>query len=320
MKDVVVVAYDGVRLLDVAGPLEVFSAVSDTSAYRTTTVSPNGGIVVTHTVTQLLTDSSATLGERTIDTLIVPGAVDWMNLMIDGRLRQLVLALAPRSRRIVSVCAGAFVLAAAGLLDGHRAATHWKLADKLACRFPGVDVDSDAIYVRSGRTYSSAGVSAGIDLSLALVEEDLGPEVSRDVARDLVVFMQRPGGQSQFSVRLSAPATNREPLRALLDTIIADPTLDHRLEALSERCGYSGRHLTRLFHRELDTTPARYVEVVRIEAARSLLEQTNSTLDLVAARSGFGSTETLRRVFVRELGVPPEAYRRRFSTSGAIGE
>lgn len=311
----VVVVYDGVRLLDAAGPLEAFNAAPLNGAYRTTVVSPAGGNVVTHTGTALATVAAATIEGQALDTLIVPGAVDWQASLDDDQLRQLVRSAAARSRRVASVCAGAFVLAAAGLLDGHRAATHWRLADELAARFPQVEVDGDAIHVRSGSVYSSAGVSAGIDLSLALIEEDHGPAVARAVAQDLVVFMQRPGGQAQFSVRLSVPVTDHEPLRALLDAIVSDPTLDHRLAALSERSGFSERHLTRLFQRELHTTPARHVEAVRIEAARGLLEQTDLTLDVIAARSGLGSAETLRRTFVRELGVPPETYRRRFATA-----
>lgn len=316
MRHLVVVAYDGVRLLDVAGPLEAFHAVPLDGAYRTTVVSPIGGNVLTHTGTAIATVDAAELAGGRIDTLIVPGAVDWRGSMDDEPLRELVRSAAARSRRVASVCAGAFVLAAAGLLDGHRAATHWRLAGELAARFPQVEVDGDAIHLRSGSVYSSAGVSAGIDLSLALIEEDHGAAVSRAVAQDLVVFAQRPGGQAQFSVRLKTPVTDHEPVRALLDAIVADPAVDHRLAALSERSGFSERHLTRVFQRELGTTPARYVEAVRIEAARALLEQTELTLEVVAERSGLGSAETLRRVFVRELGVPPQSYRRRFATVG----
>jgi transcriptional regulator GlxA family with amidase domain len=312
----VVVAYHGVRLLDIAGPLEAFHALPLDGAYRVTVVSPTGGNVATHTGTAIATVAAAEIAGEPIDTLIVPGAIDWRGSIDNEPVRDLVLSAASRSRRVASVCAGAFVLAAVGLLDGHRAATHWRLAGELAARFPQVEVDGDAIHIRSGNVYSSAGVSAGIDLSLALIEEDHGAAVSRAVAQDLVVFAQRPGGQAQFSVRLNTPVTNHEPVRALLDSIVADPAIDHRLSALSERSGFSERHLTRVFQRELGTTPARYVEAVRIEAARGLLEQTELTLEVVAERSGLGSAETLRRVFVRQLGVPPQSYRRRFATVG----
>jgi transcriptional regulator GlxA family with amidase domain len=314
-RHVVLVAFDGVRLLDVAGPLEAFNVAPLSGAYRTTLVSLSGGNVVSHTGTGLVTAAAATIEGQSIDTLIVPGAVDWRASVEDESLRQFVRYAAVQSRRVASVCAGAFVLAAAGILDGHRAATHWRLADELAARFPQVEVDRDTIHLRSGNVYSSAGVTAGIDLSLALIEEDHGPAVSRQVAQDLVVFMQRPGGQTQFSVRLRTPATAHKPLRLLLDTIVTDPAVDHRLSALSERSGFSERHLTRVFRRELHTTPARYVEAVRIEAARALLEQTDLTLDAVAQRSGLGSAETLRRTLVRALGVPPDTYRQRFATT-----
>lgn len=317
MRRVIVVAYDGVRLLDVAGPLEAFNAVPLEGAYRTTVVSPAGGYVVTHTGTALSTVGAGAIDPEGIDTLIVPGAVDLGICLEDEPLRDLVRTLAAASRRVASVCAGAFVLAAASLLDGHRAATHWRVAGELAARFPAVEVDGDAIHLRSGTIYSSAGVSAGIDLSLALIEEDHGPALSRAVAQDLVVFMQRPGGQAQFSARLLAPVTDHAPLRELLDTIADDPAADHRLPALSERSGFSERHLTRIFRRELQTTPGRYVEAVRVEAARGLLEGSELGLDAVADRSGLGSAETLRRVFVRELGIPPGTYRRRFATAGA---
>jgi len=316
VRDLAIVAYEGVRLLDAAGPLEAFNAPPIAGAYRTTVISPSGGVVTTHAGTGLATVAASTFEGQPLDTLVVPGAVDWEASMNDERLRQVVRSMTMRSQRVASVCAGAFVLAAAGLLDGHRAATHWRLADELAARFPQVQVDGDAIHLRSGNVYSSAGVTAGIDLSLALIEEDHGPSVSRSVAQDLVVFMQRPGGQTQFSVRLSTPVPEYEPLRALLDVIVSDPALDHRLPALSERSGFSERHLNRVFQRELQTTPARYVEAVRIEAARDLLEQTDLKLNVVAARSGLGSAETLRRIFVRELGIPPETYRRRFATAG----
>jgi transcriptional regulator GlxA family with amidase domain len=315
-RHLVVIAYDGVRLLDVAGPLEAFHSVPVDGAYRVTVVSPTGGNVVTHTGTAIDTVAAAEIAGEPIDTLLVPGALAWRASIDDEPVRELVRATAPRSRRVASICAGAFIVAAAGLLDGHRAATHWRLADELAERFPQVEVDGDAIHLRSGNVYSSAGVSAGIDLSLALIEEDLGPAVSRAVARELVVFTQRPGGQAQFSVRLEAPVTNHETLRALLDSVVADPSLDHRLAALSERSGFSERHLTRLFRAEFGTTPGRYVVAVRVEAARALLEQTQLTLEVVAERSGLGSAETLRRIFVRELGVPPQSYRRRFATVG----
>jgi transcriptional regulator GlxA family with amidase domain len=207
-------------------------------------------------------------------------------------------------------------MAAAGLLDGRRATTHWQFLDALEERFPEVRVERDPIFVVDGRLHTSAGVTAGIDLALAMVEADHGPALARRVARHLVVFMQRPGGQSQFSVRLEAEPLERSPLRTLLDAVAADPAADHRLAAMSERAGFSERHLTRVFARELGTTPARYVEMVRVEAARSLLETTDAPLESIARQSGLGSPETLRRAFGRVCGTTPHAYRQRFVTTG----
>jgi transcriptional regulator GlxA family with amidase domain len=219
---------------------------------------------------------------------------------------------------VAGICVGALLLAAVGLLDGRRATTHWQFLDALE-GFPAVRVERDPIFVRDGEVYTSAGVTAGIDLALALVEDDLGAAVARRVARHLVMFMQRPGGQSQFSVRLLAEPDDRSPLRTILDEIAADPAGDHRLGPLSARAGFSERHLTRLFSRELGTTPARYVERVRFEAARSLLEGSDAPLDAVARASGLGTAESLRRAFARELGVTPAAYRRRFARTGIGG-
>ncbi|HEY4277107.1 MAG TPA: GlxA family transcriptional regulator [Conexibacter sp.] len=313
---VVVLAYDGVQLLDVTGPLEVFTTASEHgAAYAPVIASVDGGTLRTSGGTRLGADRSFDEMPSSIDTLIVPGAPGWEAAMARPELLDAVRDAAQRSRRVASVCAGAFVLAAAGLLDGRRATTHWRLVAELAERFPNVRVDPDAIHVVDGDVFSSAGVSAGIDLCLALVEADHGPALTRAVARQLVVFMQRPGGQAQFSARLRAPAQAPAPLRAVLDEIAADPAGDHRLEALSERAGFSSRHLARVFTRELGVTPARWVEQVRFEAARDLLEASDAPLASVATASGLGSAETLRRVFLRALGVTPNAYRQRFRSA-----
>ncbi|MET8905732.1 helix-turn-helix domain-containing protein [Streptomyces sp. NPDC004538] len=215
-----------------------------------------------------------------------------------------------------SVCTGAFLLAAAGLLDGRRATTRWRFTEQLALRYPKVTVDTDALFVRDGRIMTSAGVSSGIDLALALVQEHLGAEVARAVAKDMVVFMQRPGGQSQFSVRTRAPHVKQEALRRLLDAAVEDPSGNHTLSAMARRAGMSTRHLTRLFHAEMDTTPARYIEQVRMEAAQAMLEGGDDPLTVVARASGLGSPESLRRAFMRNIGVTPGAYRSRFRTTG----
>ncbi|HEX4344877.1 MAG TPA: DJ-1/PfpI family protein [Solirubrobacteraceae bacterium] len=317
-RTVVIVAFDGVQLLDVSGPIEVFEAANEVGAcYRVLLASPDGGDIVAGSRTRLGADCAFAQIPRRIDTLVVPGAPDWRSIVADARLVEIVAAAARRSRRTASVCAGAFVLAAAGLLDGRRAATHWELAADLAHSYPQVAVDPDAIFVADGSIHSSAGITAGIDLCLALVEADHGAALARDVARHLVVFMQRPGGQAQFSVRLDIAATTGSQLREVLDGIARDPAADHSLEALSRRAGFSVRHLTRVFRHELGITPGRYVERTRIEAAKARLQRGDEPLAAIARVSGFGSVETMRRAFWREVATTPAAYRDRFRTTGA---
>ncbi len=318
----VVVVYDGVRLLDVTGPLEVFAVANEQGggAYRSVIASPDGADVVANTGTRLGVDVSLADVDARGATLVVPGGPNWLHTISDAGLISAVGRLSAQASRTASVCAGAFALAAAGLLDGRRATTHWELADQLALRFPAVRVDSDAIFVQDGPVITSAGVTSGIDLALALVEADLGAAVARLVAKHLVVFLQRPGGQSQFSVRLSAGQARHELVRGVLDSITADPAGDHSLSALAGRAGVSERHLTRLFNDEVGTTPGRFVEKVRVEAAQHLLEATTGPLDVIARRTGLGTAETLRRAFTRVLGISPGAYRNRFHTSGITND
>jgi transcriptional regulator GlxA family with amidase domain len=315
---IVVLAYEGVQLLDVTGPIEVFEAARERGAgYRVLVASPDGSDILAGSRTRLGADVAFAELPRRIDTLIVPGAPDWRAVGSDPGLVATVAGAARRSRRTASVCAGAFVLAAAGLLDGRHATTHWELAADLARAYPQITVDADAIFLADGPIHTSAGVTAGIDLCLALVEADHGAELARDVARHLVVFMQRPGGQAQFSVRLDLATTTQSPLRHVLDDVVRDPAADHSLEALSERAGFSVRHFTRVFQRELGVTPGRYVESVRVEAAKARLQRSDEPLATIARASGFGSDETMRRAFWRELSATPAAYRERFRTTGA---
>jgi transcriptional regulator GlxA family with amidase domain len=314
---VAILAYDGVQLLDVTGPIEVFEAARRLGArYRVLVASPDGNDIVAGSRTRLGADCAFAELPRRIDTLVVPGAPDWRATGADTQLVSTVAGAARRSRRTASVCAGAFVLAAAGLLDGRRATTHWELAADLARAYPQITLDADAIFVADGPIHTSAGITAGIDLCMALVEADHGAELARDVARHLVVFMQRPGGQTQFSVRLDLATTTQSPLRHVLDDIVDNPTADHSLAALSERAGFSVRHLTRLFQRELGVTPGRYVESIRVEAAKARLQRSDEPLATIARASGFGSGETMRRAFSRELSATPAAYRERFRTTG----
>lgn len=309
-----ILVFDGVKLLDVAGPSEVFSEANRFGAdYDLVLYSPDGNDVTSSTGMRISVDAAAA-GGGPLSTVLVAGGDDLPTRPIGAALVAAARTLSGRAARTASICTGAFLLAAAGLLDGRRATTHWQHSRTLARAYPGIEVDPDAIYVEDGPMLSSAGVSAGIDLALALVERDHGPGMARDVARSLVVFLQRPGGQSQFSPSLRSALPRTSPLRRLRDTIVADPAGDYRLDRLAVLAHLSPRHLTRLFREELDTTPARYVEQVRFDTARDLLDSGHSVTD-TALRSGFGSTETLRRAFVRHLGVPPRTYQQRFHTA-----
>lgn len=303
--------YDGVTLLDVAGPAEVFKEANRFGAdYRIELVSPTGADVTSNLGVRIAVDGSVS-SEPPPDTFLVPGSD---GTVVSGELAEAVRGPAAGARRVASICTGAFVLAAAGLLDGKRATTHWRAAPKLAARCPTCRVDPDAIYVRDGNTYTSAGVTAGIDLALALVEEDYGPELTRDVARALVVYMQRAGGQSQFSAPLQGPAPRSPALRKITDLVTANPGGNYSLDELAKRLNVSTRHLSRLFHDELSTTPARYVENIRFDMARALLDQ-GHTATQAASRAGFPNYESMRRVFGKRLSLSPAAYQRRFGTA-----
>ncbi|MFJ2393869.1 GlxA family transcriptional regulator [Streptomyces sp. NPDC087843] len=311
---VVILVYDGVKLLDVAGPAEVFAEANRLGTdYRIALLSTTGADVASSIGIRVAVDGSPT-SEPAPDTFVMPGGDIYPRTPVTPDLVEAAADLAVRSGRVASVCSGAFVLGAAGLLDGKRATTHWKVAGELAARYPKTRVEPDSIYVRDGTTYTSAGVSAGIDLALALVEEDHGPDLSRDVARALVVYLQRAGGQSQFSAPLQGPPPRSPALRSVVDLVMGDPGGNHSLDELARHLHLSARHLTRLFREEMSTTPARYVESIRFDIAKALLDQ-GHTATQAAARAGFPSYESLRRVFARELSISPAAYQRRFGTA-----
>jgi transcriptional regulator GlxA family with amidase domain len=311
---VAILVYDGVKLLDVAGPAEVFGEANRLGAdYRISLVSTTGADVASSIGIRVTVDGGPSF-EPAPDTFVLPGADIYPRTAVTRDLVEATRDLAARSARVASVCSGAFVLGAAGLLDGKRATTHWKIARELATRHPKARVEPDAIYVRDGTTYTSAGVTAGIDLALALVEEDHGPELSREVARALVVYLQRAGGQSQFSAPLQGPPPRSPALRRVVDLVMADPAGSHSLSGLAAHLNLSPRHLTRLFRDELSTTPARYVESIRFDMAKALLDQ-GHTATQAASMAGFPSYESLRRVFARELSISPAAYQRRFGTA-----
>ncbi len=316
-RRVAVLVYDGVTLLDVAGPAEVFKEANRFGAdYEIVLLSPAGEGITSDLGIKVAADGDVT-SVPPPHTFLVPGSSLFPRTIVPGELTEAVRAPAARAARVASICTGAFILAAAGLLDGKRATTHWRVTHQLAARCPTCTVEH-AIYVRDGTTYTSAGVTAGIDLALALVEDDHGPDLTRDVARTLVVYMQRSGGQSQFSAPLRGPAPRSPALRRITDLVTANPERDHSPAELARQLNVSPRHLTRIFHDELSTTPARYVEGIRFDMARALLDQ-GHTATQAATLAGFPSYESMRRVFGRRLSISPAAYQRRFRTARRAG-
>ncbi|MGH3788046.1 MAG: GlxA family transcriptional regulator [Pseudonocardiaceae bacterium] len=308
-REVVFCVYDDVVLLDLAGPLQVLHGAG---AYHIRLASPNGQPVHTDTGVPVGVELALPDVRAPVDTLIVPGPAPPIPDRFPSELIIEVRRIGSLARRAASVCSGAFLLAEAGLLTNRRATTHWFVCAELAMRYPDVSVEPDALFVRDGPVVTSAGVTAGIDMALALVEEDHGPDLARTIARHLVVFLQRPGGQSQFSVWNTGRTPRHAPLRAVLDAVAAEPAGNHSLPAMAARAMVSERHLTRLFQRELGHTPGQYVTRVRLEAAQTLLESGDAEMDAVARMSGFGSDETMRRCFLQVFGITPGAYRQRF--------
>lgn len=323
-RRVAVVTYDGAQSLDVTGPVEVFAMANDESQrrrsgspppYRLEILAPAEHPVRTSSGLRVGVDRVCHAVSGGIDTLIFSGG-DVRAAVEDARLLRWARRMAPRVRRLASVCSGAFVIAEAGLLDDRRATTHWAAVDLLRRRYPRIRVEADAIFVRDGNVYTSAGVTAGIDLALAMVEEDLGHGLALAVARRLVVFLKRPGGQSQFSSHLAAQAASGGALVDLPEWILDHLHEDLSVEALAERAAMSARNFARVFLREAGMTPAKFVERARVDAARRALEGGGSSIEEVAARAGFSSAEHMRRTFLRHLHVLPVDYRRRFQRLG----
>jgi transcriptional regulator GlxA family with amidase domain len=318
-RTVVFVGYPGIAMLDLVGPAEVFAvanAIAESAPrYRLRVASPDGLPVASDEGLRLEADARLSSVTGRVDTLLIAGGLKYVEAMRSNHLLAEVRRIAGRARRVGSVCTGAFVLAAAGLLDGRTATTHWAYCEELTREYPEVTVEPDRIFVRDGNVFTSAGITSGMDLALGLVEADHGVEIARAVARWLVIFVQRPGGQSQFSERLAHRVPTDSALRAVLDEIVVDPSGDHSVPRLAERAALSERHLARLFVGETGMTPARFVERVRVEAARDLLEAGRIPVETVADEAGFGSAETMRRAFLRVLGVGPADYRARFGTT-----
>ena len=324
MRRVVILIYPGVTLLDAAGPPQVFATANnqeartpDTPSYEVVLTSPSGG--------QIPSDSGVTLGTlplqeasaAPIDTLIVSGGIGVFDLVEERQVIDWIKIQNQSCRRLASTCMGAFLTAEAGLVDGETVTTHWRHVEDLRSRYPAIDVQCDPLFVRSGKHWSSAGVTAGIDLALAMVEEDHGHEVAMQIAQSLVVFFKRPGGQSQFSNVLIAQQADGDGSFSELHAWIAGHLAsDLTVETLARRVGMSPRSFARHYKARTGSTPAKAIEMMRVETAKRLLEQGPSSLARIALQTGLGDEQRLRRAFVRHVGVSPSDYRRKFGANG----
>lgn len=315
-------AFPEVQVLDVMGPLEVFARTArwlrdhrqwKVPAYEVEIIGLKRGAFLTSSGLRLHADHGIASVGAGIDTLMVAGGVGVAQYRHHKTLLGWLRDQAGMVRRLASICTGAFLLAEAGLLQGCRATTHWNHCEDFARDFPEIELEPDTIFVQQGSIYTSGGVTAGMDLALALVEEDFGRDVALAVARELVMFLKRPGGQAQFSAQLSVQLAEHEPLRDLQAYIQEHPKEDLSVERLARRVGMSPRNFARRFTEEVGQTPARFVAAVRVETARRLLEETSEPLEAVCAQSGLGTPESMRRAFLRTLGVPPGRYRERFT-------
>jgi len=315
---VAILAFPRFQLLDVAGPADVFAEASqqlgDRRAYHVQVIGAGEGMLKSSSGLRLGVDSTVATHRGAIDTLLVAGSPRVEDMAADTQLQEWLRRQARTVRRYGSVCSGAFVLAASGLLDGKRVATHWKLAGQLASDYPLANVESDAIYVRDGQLFTSAGVTAGMDLALAMVEEDHGRDLALSVARQLVMFLKRPGGQSQFSAHLAAQTSERSAMREIQDHVLANLKDDLSVPALAQRAGMSERNFARIFRSETGTTPAEFVENARIDAARRLAEESDLPAKRLAYAVGYANVDGFRRAFGRRLGVSLVEYRRRFAS------
>lgn len=320
-RKIALVGFDGVQSLDLAGPFEVFSMASNFARkpiYQPILASPAGGEIVCNSGLRLAGSVALADLPDDLDTVLVGGGHE-AGLRIMGDNETTLAWLRDRARttrRMGSVCSGALILAASGLLDGRRATTHWGVCEEMRALRPAVKLEPDAIFVADPPFYTSAGVTAGIDLCLALVEADHGPDLALAVARNLVLFMRRPGGQTQYSAGLNVQAAATPRLRQLIADVAADPAADLTLPILAEKAGMSERTFSRVFVRETGLTPAAFVEAARLDRAKALLETSDWPLARIAERAGFGSLDGLHRAFQKRLGATPGAYRQRFGRVG----
>jgi transcriptional regulator GlxA family with amidase domain len=316
-RHTVFVIFDGFQPLDLVGPHEVLQCAARlTDGYRCEIVAPCAGPVVSGSGLPVhAAHGIADLDPADIDTLVVVGGGGVDKAKQQPELLAWIAAAGARARRVTSVCSGVFLLAAAGLISGRRVTTHWGRAEQLASEHPELLVDCDPIFITDGRVWTSAGVTAGMDLALALVEDDLGRDIAHAVAQELVMFLRRPGSQSQFSVPLWSAQPRTDPIRAAVLAIQADPGAEHGITELAGHAGLSPRHLQRRFTAEIGMPPSAYVECVRVEAAQRALTESDDPVDTIARRCGFGTAETLRRAFHRNTRVAPSDYRSRFRST-----
>jgi transcriptional regulator GlxA family with amidase domain len=314
-RKVVIVGFPGVQALDVVGPHDVFAGASllTNGGYDVVVASTDGHPASTATglafVAAPLPDPS-----EPIDTVVLPGGGGVDDARSNADLMRWIKAAAGNARRVVTVCTGAFLAAEAGLLNGCRVTTHWAFAERLAREFPAIEVDPDPIFIRSSDTiWTAAGVTAGIDLALSLVENDHGTEVAQTVARWLVLHLRRPGGQSQFAAPVWMPRAKRTCIRDVQEAIESEPGGPHSVGELARLATMSPRHFTRVFTDEVGEAPGHYVERIRTEAARRQLQETDDTVVAIAGRCGFGTAETMRRNFIRRVGISPDQYRKAFA-------
>lgn len=323
-RTVALIGFHGAAALDLTGPHEVFSASSYLARdkavppYRIVLLADQAGPVRSASGLSLIADASWRDFHEKADTLLIAGGPDMAPLLNNQKFLAWLHTMSRHTRRIGSICTGAFVLAKSGLLDNRRATTHWMEVARLAQEYPTVTVEPDAIYVRDGKIFTSAGITAGMDLALALVEEDLGREIALAVARMLVLFLKRPGGQSQFSTSLQAQATEGQRLTNVLTWLVDHYDQPMTVEDMASQAGMSPRTFARVFVRETGDTPALYLEKLRLEHVVRLLEAPGTSLDVTAQKCGFTGREQLRRAFQRHKGITPQNYQKRFQTTGTL--
>jgi transcriptional regulator GlxA family with amidase domain len=317
-KLVVMVAFDGASSLDIVGPLDVLSGSivanqSDIPDYSVEITSRKGELISTTPAgISIATKPFEAFENREIDTLMIAGGESIDLAVADAQLIDWIAKTAIRARRVASVCTGAFLLAETGLLSGRRATTHWRWAKQFQEQYPAVQVEEDKIYVKDGKFFSSAGIAAGMDLALGLIEDDLGPQTALAVAQNWVMFLKRPGGQSQFSSLLPPSTQAQGPIADLLPWLQDNLNTDLSVEKLAGKCGMSDRNFARKFVSEVGVTPSKFVESIRLQAAKSYLETTPTAIEVIAAQTGFVSADRMRRSFLRNLKVNPQDYRERF--------